>query len=98
MSRRADQVIEVLVVDDEARFRRVVAAIVGAEADMVVVGEAADGAEAVAKATALVPNVVLLDVGMPGTSGIEAVLAIKEWVPTTNVVMLSASDEEDDLY
>jgi len=98
MSRRSDQAIEVLVVDDEERFRRVLVAIVGAEADMVVVDVAADGNEAVAKAIALVPDVVLLDVAMPGTGGIEAARAIKEWVPTTKVVMLTASDEEEDLY
>jgi len=98
MSRRTDPVIEILVADDDEQFRWVLATIVAAESDLVLVGEAADGAEAVAKATALVPDVVLLDVAMPGTGGIEAARAIKEWVPTTTVVMLTASDEEDDLY
>jgi DNA-binding NarL/FixJ family response regulator len=98
MSGRADEAIEVLVADDEEQFRRVLSAILAAEADLVVVGEAADGDEAVAKASALVPDVVLLDVAMPGASGIEAVRAIKEWLPTTKVVMLTSSDEEDDLY
>jgi DNA-binding NarL/FixJ family response regulator len=98
MSRRAEQAIEVLIADDEARFRRVLVAIVAAEADMVVVGEAADGAETLSKAVALVPDIVLLDVSMPGTGGIEAARAIKEWLPTTKVLMLTASDEEDDLF
>ncbi len=98
MSRRTDPVIEVLVADDDARFRRVLTAIVGAEDDMIVVGQAADGADAVAQAASLAPDVVLLDVAMPGTGGIEAARAIKEYVPTTRIVMLTASDEEDDLY
>lgn len=94
----ADHVIEILVVDDEAGFRRTLTAVVAAEADMVVVGEAADGGEAVVRAIDLLPHVVLLDVRMPGTGGIEAARAIKDWLPTTTVVMLTASDEEDDLY
>ena len=98
MSRRADEVIEILVVDDEERFRRVLTAIVAAEPDMIVVGEAADGDEAVAKATALVPDVVLLDVRMPGTGGIEAAQAIKDWLPITKVIMLTSSDDEQDLH
>ena len=84
--------------DDDEQFRRALCAIVATEQDMVVVGEAADGDDALAKATALLPHVVLLDVRMPGTGGIEATRAIKEWLPTTNVAMLTASDEEEDLY
>lgn len=96
--RRPDQAITVLVADDDACFRAVLIAVVAAEADMAVVGEAGDGAEAVAMATSLIPEVVLLDVAMPGTGGIEAARAIKEWLPITKVVMLTASDEEEDLY
>lgn len=86
------------MVDDEERFRRVLKSILAADPDVVVVGEAADGDDAVAKATRLVPDVVLVDVRMPGTSGIEATRDIKERLPTTKVIMLTASDEEDDLY
>ncbi len=98
MSRRPDQAIAILVVDDDACFRAVLIAVVAAEADMEVVGEAGDGDQALSMASDLMPDVVLLDVVMPGTGGIEAARAIKEWLPTTKVVMLTASDEEEDLY
>ncbi len=90
--------IEVLVVDDHSGFRRVLCSVLGAEADISVVGEASDGEEAVAKCLELVPNVVLLDVQMPGTGGIEAAQAIKDALPTAKVLMLTGSDSEDDLY
>lgn len=90
--------IEVLVVDDHHGFRRVLCAVLDAEADMCVVGEAVDGDEAVAKALELVPNVVLLDVEMPGAGGIDAARALKEVLPTAKVIMLTTSDDEEDLY
>lgn len=90
--------IEVLVVDDLRGFRRVLCTVLNGEPDMVVVGEASDGEEAVARSLELVPNVVLLDVRMPGTGGIEAAAAIKDVVPTAKVIMLTGSDQEDDLY
>ncbi len=98
MLRPADQRIEILVVDDEVAFRRVLTGIVHDAEDMVVVGEATNGDEAVIKANSLVPDVVLLDVRMPGIGGIDSARAIKESLPTTKVLMLTASDEEEDLY
>lgn len=63
-----------------------------------VVGEASDGDEAVTAAEELVPDVVLMDVRMPKRSGIEATRAIAEVLPTARIVMLTVSDEEEDLY
>ncbi|HEX8770894.1 MAG TPA: response regulator transcription factor [Acidimicrobiales bacterium] len=97
-SRQSDAVIEVIVVDDDEGFRQVVTAVLAAEPDIVVVGEACDGDQAVTLAAEYVPTVVLMDVRMPGTGGIDAVRAIKERMPTTKVIMLTASDEEEDLF
>jgi DNA-binding NarL/FixJ family response regulator len=90
--------IRVLVVDDHALFRRGLDIVIRQEPDLEVVGEAGDGTEAVEKAADLLPDVVLMDVRMPGRSGIEACTAIKDVVPSARIVMLTMSDEEDDLY
>ena len=63
-----------------------------------VVGLAENGEEAIARALELVPDVVLMDVCMPGISGIEAARVISQMVPIAKIVMLTSSDEEDDLY
>src|SRR5512133_2021328 len=68
--------IRVLVVDDQALVRNGFAVILDAEPDITVVGEAADGAEAIDAAVTLRPDVVLMDVRMPGMDGIAATAAI----------------------
>ncbi len=93
-----DEGIRVLLVDDHALFRRGLQMVLEGEDDIEVVGEAADGEEAVVQAEATTPDVVLMDVRMPKRSGIEATRAIKETLPSTKIVMLTISDEEADLY
>ena len=90
--------LRVLIVDDHALFRRGLQMVLTGEPDIEVVGEAADGAEAVEKAKALRPNVVLMDVRMPKRSGIEAAGVIREELPDAKILMLTMSDEEADLY
>jgi two-component system NarL family response regulator len=90
--------VRVLVVDDQALFRRGVIVVLSAHDDIEVVGEASDGEEAVAKAQQLRPDVVLMDVRMPRLSGIEAARHIRRILPGTEVLMLTVSDDEEDLY
>jgi len=91
-------VVRVLLVDDHALFRRGLRVTLELEPDMVVVGEAGDGADAVAKAIETLPDVVLMDVQMPLRGGIEACSAIKTVAPSTKILMLTMSDDEGDLY
>jgi DNA-binding NarL/FixJ family response regulator len=94
----SDDAVRVLVVDDHALFRRGLQMVLGQEPGMVVVGEAENGEEAVERAIALVPDIVLMDVRMPKRSGIEACTAINTAVPSAQIIMLTMSDEEADLY
>ncbi|MFZ1287306.1 MAG: response regulator transcription factor [Candidatus Phosphoribacter sp.] len=93
-----DQPIRVLIADDHALFRRGLRTVLELDGDIVVVAEADNGTVAVERAEAVVPDIVLMDVRMPGCGGIEACLAIKERVPSARIVMLTMSDEESDLF
>src|ERR1700719_3591814 len=95
---RRPEPIRVLIVDDHALFRRGLEMVLAEEADIEVVGEASDGAEAVEKAGQALPDVVLMDIRMPRSSGIEACRAMKELSPSAKIVMLTISDEEEDLF
>jgi two-component system NarL family response regulator len=90
--------VRVLVVDDHAVFRAGLTAVLDREPGVIVVGEAADGAEALEQVLRLRPDVVLLDVRMPVVDGIVACASIKDACPETRVVMLSVSEDETDLY
>ena len=90
--------IRLLLADDQELVRTGLRMILAAEDDLEVVGEAADGREAVDKAIDVTPDVVLMDVRMPRRSGIDACTAIRELVPSAKIIMLTTSDEEADLY
>jgi DNA-binding NarL/FixJ family response regulator len=90
--------IRALIVDDHALFRRGLEMVLAAEDDIELVGEASDGAEAVQKAGESLPDVVLMDIRMPRSSGIQACRAMKEVAPSSKIVMLTISDEEEDLF
>jgi DNA-binding NarL/FixJ family response regulator len=95
---RGPEPIRVLIADDHALFRRGLEMVLDEEDDIDLVGQASDGAEAVAVAGEALPDVVLMDIRMPKTSGIEACRATKEVAPSAKIVMLTISDEEEDLF
>ncbi len=90
--------IRTLIADDHELFRRGLRMVLDDEADIDVIGEAGDGEAAVTMAREHAPDVVVMDVRMPVKSGIEAARAIKEELPGTKILVLTISDEEDDLY
>jgi len=89
--------IRVVVVDDHTLFRRGIISLLAHERDFAVVGEAADGFEGIRAVAAQKPDVVLLDLNMPGISGLDALAAILKDAPGTHVVMLTVSEDAEDL-
>jgi len=89
--------IRIVVIDDHTLFRRGVTALLSRVPGFEIVGEAADGFDGIKAVAAHRPDVVLLDLHMPGISGVEAMQAILKEAPGTNVVMLTVSEAADDL-
>ena len=89
--------IRVLVVDDHPLFRQGVVQALGAERNLKIVGEAASGEEALKLACALLPDVVLLDISMPGWGGLVTAEKITTACPATVIVMLTVSEDKDKL-
>ncbi|MGN6656718.1 MAG: response regulator transcription factor [Rhodanobacter sp.] len=85
----SEQKIRILVVDDHPVLRDGVAAIVQNQADMAVVGEARNGAEAVERFRALRPDVTLMDLQMPGMNGVDAITAIRAEYPGARIIVLT---------
>jgi DNA-binding NarL/FixJ family response regulator len=84
----------VLIVDDHARFRQTARRALERDG-WTIAGEAVDGAEALRAARALEPDVVLLDVGLPGMSGLEVVRRLRDEMPQLVVVVVSTHDSAD---
>ncbi len=93
-----DDRLRVLIADDHELFRRGLRMVLDDEPDLEVVAEAGDGREAVDLARDQAPDVVVMDVRMPSVSGIEAAGLIKADQPGIRILMLTISDEEDDLF
>jgi two-component system response regulator NreC len=85
----------IMLADDHTLFRQGIRTLISAEADMEVVGEASNGGDAVDKANEARPDVVLMDIGMPGLSSFEATRQIKKNRSQTQVLFLSMYDDED---
>jgi DNA-binding NarL/FixJ family response regulator len=93
-----DPRIRVLVVDDHALFRKGIVSLLSGEDGFEVVGEAEDGLRALEKARELVPDLILMDVSMPRCNGPEATRRIKENLPDVKIVMLTALEEDENLF
>lgn len=89
--------VRILLVDDHALFRSGICALLQRHPEFVVVGEATDGLSGFKQAKLLQPDIVLLDLHMPGVSGVEALQLIKESMPETCVIMLTVSEDAEDL-
>jgi len=87
--------IRILLADDHTLFRQGIKTLISAEPDMEVAGEAANGGEAIERATDLRPDVVLMDIGMPGFPSFEATRQIRRTRPETKVLFLTMYDDED---
>jgi NarL family two-component system response regulator LiaR len=90
--------IRVLIVDDHQIVRKGIRGLLGTEADLEVVGEAKDGFEAISKAATLKPEVVLMDLEMPGMDGIEAIRRIKEHPPEVQILVLTSFATDDKVF
>lgn len=90
--------ISLLLVDDHVLFREGLTGLLRDRQDVQLVGEAGDGREAVEKARELMPDLILMDIRMPAMTGLEALRQIKAEMPDTRVIMLTASDAEQDLF
>jgi DNA-binding NarL/FixJ family response regulator len=88
----------VLLADDHALFREGLAGIINAQPDFRVVGEASDGLEVFVKAQEMKPDLILMDVQMPGMDGLEATRQIKQVLPATVIVMLTVRDDDEKLF
>jgi two-component system NarL family response regulator len=90
--------VRLMVVDDHTLFRNGLVSLMREFDDVELVAEAASGREAIEKAGDLVPDVVLMDVSMPGMSGMDATRSILEAAPNTAICMLTVSEQDDDLF
>jgi len=89
--------IRVLLVDDHTLFRRGLAALLGRDPHLLVVGDAADAGEALRRAQELQPDLILLDNHLPGVRGVDLLPSLRDAVPAARLLMLTVSEDEADL-
>ncbi len=90
--------LRILLVDDHDLFRKGIARLIDSQPDFQVVGEARDGKEALTQAQLLNPDVILMDIEMPNWNGTEATRQIKAEIPDARIVMLTVSDDDQNLF
>lgn len=88
----------ILLVDDHTLVREGIRRLIEDQPNMTVVGEASDGGQAVEKATAMQPDVILMDIGLPDMSGLEATEIIKKRFPDIHILFLTVHDDQEYLF
>ncbi len=91
-------VVRILLADDHALFREGLTGLLNAQPDFNVVGQASDGLEVLVMARQLKPDLILMDIAMPGADGVEATAQIRAELPQTIIVMLTVRDEDEKLF
>lgn len=89
--------VRILIVDDHTLFRRGLTALLVREPGLRVIGDVADAGQAIRKAQELQPDVILLDNHLPGVNGVDALPALREAAPRARILMLTVSEDENDL-
>lgn len=84
--------MRILIADDDDRVRRAVIGMISSETDWTFCGEASDGAEALRKARVLLPDLILIDISMPGLNGFEVARALRQEMSTAKIVIMSQHD------
>lgn len=90
--------ISVMLVDDHPAFRKGMAALIGSEPDLEVVAECGDGREAIVLYRDKQPDIVLMDLRLPGMGGVEAIIAIRKEFPAARIIVLTTFDMDEDIY
>ena len=90
--------LRLLIADDHPLFRKGMRTLLGAASDLLLVGEAETGQEAIARSLDLLPDVVLMDLQMPGGSGIEATREIVAASPTTKILVVTLFEDDEHTY
>ncbi len=93
-----NEMIKVLLVDDHAIVRKGIIALLETEADIQIVGEASNGLEAVRLAESLKPDVILMDLVMPGVNGVDAIRKIKAQEPAARILVLTSFGTDDKVF
>jgi DNA-binding NarL/FixJ family response regulator len=96
--RNIGEITRILIVDDHALFRVGIANILGREPDFEIVAEADDSRSAIDRAIETSPNVILMDLSLPQPGGIETTQRIKRELPSTSIIVLAVSEDEDALF
>jgi DNA-binding NarL/FixJ family response regulator len=90
--------IKLMVVDDHSAFRRGLISLIESEPGMAVVAQSGDGSEAVELYRRIQPDVVLMDLRLPGLSGVEAIMAIRKEFPNARFIVVTTYDTDEDIY